>query len=918
LKSAIEAFRKLGRFIFKGWEKIHHYVEIPMDDFRTYCSTRPVLAFVLTFIADHVVEILQVKEALVAIEFDGKSDSLAPDFKEMLAKQQKGMVERVHALLTQLERFELPATIIHVEPIYQFVIDELLLFVIGRLGAKGKALKLVLKETNALDLVTSRLAAELVREGVDPNVYWRNDVVPLIKYQFNSARGALVDEIKKVLQAPAFGNMFEAITKPPPITAIPLTGSEFDGGKMDIPEAQLKPSPGVMPLSPESIPMISSGRSLDPAIRAAAEKRFGHDFRHVRIHTASDARAMTAAFRADALTTGSHIFLRPGITPRQGRGKTIFDHELAHVLQQAGPRPLGSVLDSQPVTGKPGRGLNLDAAREAAADRVAALVSGRTSGPPVNVQPEAGGGLQPVLDMNPFTIAKLLRTISSPEAIKKRQVDIEELIKVGTKGKKLRDSVKTGVKAVIEAIKDGGKTKAGARTFEDKGVLQAVATQLNNNMRDIEKAANVIAVSGLEPEQISEPGGAQGAKTKTIELFSPRHFARELEGFILGKTGIVLSLDFSTKEENLEGKKDQLIDQVKEIKVLHIHLPFVEDGRSHLWIDVLDKTWKGTLSDNDRTKYREAAREYLTNKISATVFALFGGSYEFSIITRRGIENLVKRAGGGALPASELPTWQDYVETDHRKVKPHPQHGHVGLRLAHYTHSSQTGTGRESHHLTQYLLADFFSNLNATSKPFTPGRKWPGVKMASKGVDSFQAPGRDVIQIRKTRDDDRGGPMPAISLAASTHEGGSLHITSEVDDYARGKAKSAQSYALYNEFKDHLPKPLHKDSKKDVHDKYLQNTAEDVVKEEVYVAIEKTYQEVRRHMAGRLKTALPLYEVAYYESKTEDNVARKLTSTDKDLFVAALKDVADKAERHNMHGDGTSIGMESLGWKASI
>src|SRR5205814_1052432 len=130
------------------------------------------------------------------------------------------------------------------------------------------------------------------------------------------------------------------------------------------------------------------------------------------------------------------------------------------------------------------------------------------------------------------------------------------------------------------------------------------------------------------------------------------------------------------------------------------------------------------------------------------------------------------------------------VETDPGKVKPNAEgHGHIGLRLATYAHSSQKATGRESHHLTQYLVADFFSNQNTTGKAFAPGRKWPGVRMSSKGVDTFQAPDRDVIQIGKTRDDDRGGVMPAISLAASTHKGGSLHITPEPDDF-KGKAKS--------------------------------------------------------------------------------------------------------------------------------
>jgi len=51
------------------------------------------------------------------------------------------------------------------------------------------------------------------------------------------------------------------------------------------------------------------------------------------------------------------------------RGQHILRHEIAHVLQQTGERPLSEAHDARPIAGRPGRGLVADAAREAAADQ---------------------------------------------------------------------------------------------------------------------------------------------------------------------------------------------------------------------------------------------------------------------------------------------------------------------------------------------------------------------------------------------------------------------------------------------------------------------------------------------------------------------------------------------------------------------
>lgn len=94
----------------------------------------------------------------------------------------------------------------------------------------------------------------------------------------------------------------------------------------------------------------SSGRPLDPTIRAFFEPRFGHDFGKVRVH--ADARAAEAAqsVGAKAFTIGqSTVFGRGQYAPETNRGKQLLAHELTHVIQQSGSRTLLQRAESDTV-----------------------------------------------------------------------------------------------------------------------------------------------------------------------------------------------------------------------------------------------------------------------------------------------------------------------------------------------------------------------------------------------------------------------------------------------------------------------------------------------------------------------------------------------------------------------------------------
>ena len=81
----------------------------------------------------------------------------------------------------------------------------------------------------------------------------------------------------------------------------------------------------------------SPGEPLDPATRTFMERRFGHDFSQVRVHTAGAADGSARDIGADAYTAGHNIVFAGGhYAPSQPSGRRLIAHELAHVLQQSG------------------------------------------------------------------------------------------------------------------------------------------------------------------------------------------------------------------------------------------------------------------------------------------------------------------------------------------------------------------------------------------------------------------------------------------------------------------------------------------------------------------------------------------------------------------------------------------------------
>lgn len=92
--------------------------------------------------------------------------------------------------------------------------------------------------------------------------------------------------------------------------------------------------------------LTSSGRPLEPALRQDMERRFGHDFSAVRLHTGEAAARSARDVAARAYTAGHHIVLGSDAPPlRASSGRRLLAHELTHVVQQTSPMPLPAASD---------------------------------------------------------------------------------------------------------------------------------------------------------------------------------------------------------------------------------------------------------------------------------------------------------------------------------------------------------------------------------------------------------------------------------------------------------------------------------------------------------------------------------------------------------------------------------------------
>ena len=883
-RKVLRRMRTLGVGLLNTLGRLGMRVRGKREVAQMFVVQRPLLVRVISTLADYYYVFREMF-------------SHAPELLNELAEFKTHAAEltsNLQATIDGMGDIELPKAVITVDDLVDVFID-----VIGhKLGGKYKlGVQVLLKVLDVIgakrEMVTK--IAQMIRDVADVK---NEDLFPpwnkflewatgQFKRAQESLHGVLAPRLKEL-----------SVDLPAPRTTPQIGGDEFPE---EIPEAM--PYGEVYPDVFAAAPDLSRGAPLSPRVRAEAESRFGHDFGHVRLHTGAAAQDVNEPIGARGLTTGSHILLNES-EPQSLDQSHVLRHELAHVVQQTGPRPLGAAADSTPRAGTPGGGVRVDSSAESVANRLAAQTAHHgVAQAPVDAGRGGGGGFQPSL-VEAIGL-RFLKYLVNYDEIE------EDVAKIDARGKRrgligraVRDQIAQLPQKLVQAFSQLHIHTGFSKTFGPQ--KDFIGKHLTNQKADIQAAIRALAIDSSDPVPLPKTGTA-GKPTMQLNV---RKLEAKLSRYIFGKTGILLEVDLRQHAAiKIPGKRpgphEKLVvdNPVDKLTVRFVHLPPISSN-SPLWqhalksrpADPLHPTIPTTLTDADRTELRPRIRQVLQHMGPAsTVWSR--NAYELDVAVFRKVEELrtleAQLGTKGFLPPDVLPTATEYVKDTNTQVN--SAVGQIGLRLGTYNdrenHGSQWGKERESHHITQYILGAYFRNGKGSKVETDRGRRafkldlkknkqiyTSHLSVTGNFVNKFSGkPG--TVEIEET-EKKRGGIMPAILLARPVHRLGNLHITPSADDFGDPE-QTTQAGALNSVFQDALP-PLYRKAEQDsLQDEanrpdypaflaYKQTVGDDKVAEQIYDAMQVTYRVLRDFMQPRLKTALATREREYFNNIAKD------------------------------------------------
>ncbi|WP_136656728.1 DUF4157 domain-containing protein [Nitratireductor sp. XY-223] len=653
---------------------------------------------------------------------------------------------KLTGMLDAIDKFELPDDPIPNDLIIAAMI-EFILERLKRMGRIGKAIRVVLpilRVTGAIDEIGQQLANAMAGSAIDPNLVWQREIKEKVGKAFKEAKQEFVDTANGRLAR--FG-----------LETMPDVGDvSFD--ETPLPEMTPDASPllgdGLYAEPLAHLDTIGPGRPLSRRTLMRATREFGHDLSHARLHTGNDAAGLTARYGALGLTSGSHIFLRPGLSPDAGEGRNVMRHELAHVIQNTGPSPFGEhgYRQRHPVLGQPGKGLRIDGRREAEADRAAsaAAAPGHRIGNPVDAGSGGGPGLAPALGGRLF--ADILTRFTEP-------ADIENFV-AGVQREAETRATAPGVvharsiwRQVKAALSNSRKSRFRGHTRTD-GVPDLIRDQINTG-RGAQISNQMIAVLASRSQRPAYRRGQRVPPGAPHTELNPAAFANALEAFVFGFTGIAMSIRLERGSERPD---------VSRVTVYLVDLGRLEDDSHPLWQKALSGTPQlGTVTPQDKELLLRIARLRRPNE---KILASRHFSLDDQFVLR--FRSLKSDAAG----VSVAP-WVQYTTVDAENPGTGTDHR---LRLG--THGQLTGIGtpnRESHHIPQFVLIEYFRNDAATPMFEDASDRLPGFE-ANENPGRF-SDGSNSINLETLHSGSgRGNGMPAILLAARTHKMGRLHI----------------------------------------------------------------------------------------------------------------------------------------------
>jgi hypothetical protein len=846
----IRSLVELGRHVAGSLVRLHKRVQGPMGGMRSNIAVHPKLANALSLIVTYGPIVITVASALKE-EYDRlkqqQGTDEVSDFEGLINLAAAGLRDGADTLSAEIDQvmetlatLEIPTKIVPLLDLVSMIGD----LVIKVLARSGKA-KIANKIAGALGVKQKAYekAAQAIEGTVfDPNYHWATRVIPLFQDEFHEIRDEFVAALETGLTTAA--ESFNEVVPSSLGVKIQLKSTAdvkpkpFEGNYAEfVPYRDREDSRVVVP----PLRVESDGVPMPDPMKRAAESRFKHDFGHVRLHGGQEGERTTRHARALALTSGSHVWINPAVTLSSGRGRRILDHELTHVLQQAGPRPLGTPHAATPVTRRGDRGVVVDPEGEREAARIAEAVE-RGTDAPVDVRSEDPDAFAPTAIGTElvFDVVALMSNYRDTAAFQKKIDDA-----VGGKPPKDVPGLATANALWAQVETALGRKESYADTFAS--VRGAIVTQVHRSQAQIKKAIPHIAIDAQRPDKEAMEAkvkadlkaGRKKSIAKQVYQLDPKPFMNLLSGYVFTRTGVAINVTL-----NLTDWKKPAVASVL---VEYLNLGLVPSG---------DELWTKLGSKMQPVDQREMQIRLSTLDPQPGVWD--ATAYKLDTDYLKKYERwLVRRKDYGRPPSSS-----EYIG------------GKTGNTLSIGTHQMLTGrtdntTDRESHHTTQFLLIQYFSNASKKKKPFF--KNLPGVEFEGSLAKSFKAPGRGKIDISPLFEGDRGGPMPAILLSREAHRQGKLHIDRAhqwVPEGAKAdKSDSAtQAFMVDSQYKSRLAKAGFEPvaSEKTFKDKRSELGSDRDIQLAVYNAVTGTYAWMHETMTRALQYALPRNEFAFY------------------------------------------------------
>jgi len=817
---------------------------------------------------------------------------------------------QINSLIEAINSLELPEELLPMGTVLEVIVE----LVLDRLGARyrmgGRALLFVMDQLGLKQQLFDGIARQ-IPDDANPNYHWQKFVNDTLQSLLNTFRMHLISGINDIFED---FNLTQLDKNLGSDNRIEMEGDNFPDTLV---ESNLPSSTPILSEQKASqiaqkIHLNNSGAPITQNLRDNLENDFGHDFSHVRMHNDSEAANFTNNFNADAITTGSHIYVKPSLNLDSVRGNYVLRHELSHVLQNTGPRPTYANHSSRPIIPNTRTGIQYNEIVEQNADLMANQSKDETN-QIVQVSGNSNQLFYPSLSLG--SLGSFFKKLSTTEILLQHyrsRVDQSGTIQAAH-GVTLATDVQTQVNNVassIRSIMTGSNVQAldFDRSFTDVQTKEKLTNFFRNHfgtVSNLQSHVEHVASESMVEKRTRRIGRTPSSQNQTpVFKFDFRLFSSALEAFFFSR-GLIMQIRFNTSTRD----DVRVIDSgnpVANIKLTYIDLSKILTS-TDLWSLFVKNTWNfDRTSDRDRwDKHVPLLKSFLQ------ALGVKPNLYESSNFKlRRSYKNDFdsyfhrRQTGDPGLDPRYLPEVREYLAPDNAKPANQGPSGVIALITGtHYqlTHADK-GDDRQSHHTTQFLLVEYFSNWKTLLKPFKhdlSSYRSIGLTSSNGTPATFEdistnGSAINIAGLAGTSQSDRGPHMPAISISTLAHQTGGLHLQAQKPGDDMDGSRATQSIAVHLKFLSKLGDSRYSNAlfgtESEFRNYISSNTNKRALSHTIYTSMQETYQWIRDDMRTRLVNGLKAKEPLYYNAvSTNSTHTNELEASDLNpvLFRAA-------------------------------